>query len=217
AAEIAGGGGGGARLPALLALSLSPHDYVLHLFGPHSWEAWDELLRLDRALGVFLGELDRLFGRDGYAVMLTGDHGSNALPELAAPVRAAWCRSGAGTPDRWQRPCKPGRRLLPADVVRTAEAAAEGLFGGAGAGPFIAGLADPLLFFSRRARALPPADRQRLVSAVTAAMRERFDVADVVDVRAAPATCPPPADDSRAANVCRSIRPDGPGDLYLVV
>ena len=34
--------------PVMLALSLSSHDYVNHVFGPGSWEAWDELRRLDR-------------------------------------------------------------------------------------------------------------------------------------------------------------------------
>src|SRR6185436_12544497 len=69
-----------------------------------------------------------------------------------------------------------------------------------------------------RARALPAADRRRLVTAIGAVLHERFDVAEVVDVGSAPPTCPSPAaDDSRAANICRSIRPDGPGDLYLAV
>src|SRR5262249_2711923 len=36
--------------PALIAVSLTTHDYVLHVFGPDSWEAWDELRRLDAAL-----------------------------------------------------------------------------------------------------------------------------------------------------------------------
>jgi len=34
--------------PMLLSVSLSSFDYVGHFFGPDSWEAWDELLRLDR-------------------------------------------------------------------------------------------------------------------------------------------------------------------------
>ena len=68
--------------PALLALSLSSHDYVAHVFGPHSWEAWAELRELDHRLGELLAAADRAVGPDGYAVMLTGDHGGGALPEI---------------------------------------------------------------------------------------------------------------------------------------
>ena len=72
----------------LLALSLSSHDYVAHVFGPDSWEAWDELRRLDRGLAELLAALDALVGPTGYAVMLTGDHGSNPLPEISRAGQA---------------------------------------------------------------------------------------------------------------------------------
>lgn len=68
--------------PSFLAISLSSHDYIGHVFGPDSWEAWDELYRIDEELGKFLGFLDSRFGVDGYAVLLSADHGIASLPEM---------------------------------------------------------------------------------------------------------------------------------------
>jgi hypothetical protein len=214
AAELAAHGGGG-----LLALSLSSNDYIAHLFGPHSWEAWDELARLDRGLAAFLTRLDAIFGADGYALMLTADHGSNALPEVARAAPSPWCPAAGGRPDRWQRSCGPRRRLLQAEVVTALEEALDrklGRQGGRVAGPLVAGIAEPLLFLTPRARALGPADRRILVREATRVLEQQFGLAHVVDVRAVPGHCPPLADESWRALVCRSIRADGPGDLYLV-
>jgi hypothetical protein len=55
------------------------------------------------------------------------------------------------------------------------------------------------------------------VRVATKLLRSRFGLIDVVDVRTTPRQCPPLADESRRALVCRSLRADGPGDLYLVV
>jgi hypothetical protein len=44
----------------------------------------------------------------------------------------------------------------------------------------------------------------------------RGEVAQVIDVRAAPETCPPPSDESLPALTCRSIRRDQAGDFYMV-
>ena len=200
-----------------LSLSLSSHDYVAHVFGPHSWEAWDELLKLDRGLSRLLGRLDQLFGSEGYAVMLTGDHGSNALPEVARTSPSPWCRPAkGGAADHWQRDCGPRQRLLPSEVVAALEAELAGALGTEG-GPWVAGIADPLLYLTPQARALPPAKRQTLVRTAAELLRRRFGVRHVVDMRATPSRCPSIADESWTALVCRSSRADGPGDLYLVV
>ncbi len=210
AAEMAAHGGGG-----LLSLSLSSHDYVCHLFGPHSWEAWDELQRLDRGLAAFLERLDARFGPDGYAVMLTGDHGSNALPQVSRAAPSPWCPQGPH-PDHWQRSCGPHRRLLQDEVVAALESALEAKLGREG-GPLVAGIAEPLLFFAPRARALEGAARRALVAETTRVLQRRFDVTHVVDLRAAPERCPPDRDESWPALACRAMRSDGPGDLYLML
>jgi hypothetical protein len=199
--------------PSLLALSLSSNDYVAHVFGPHSWEAWDELLRLDGALADFLTFLDGTFGVDGYAVMLTADHGSAALPELALAKRDPWCARPAAERARWQLPCGgPRRRLEQPEIVAALERAFTKTLG---PGPWLDGLADPLVFLSSRGRALTDADRLRAMRAAQAAL-EPLGIAQVIDVRSAAAPCAP-AGESLADLVCRSVAPDEPADLYLVV
>jgi len=71
----------GADSTDLLALSFAAHDFAGHAWGPDSWEELDLTLRLDAALGKFFAHLDQRFGKDGYAVVLTSDHGVTPLPE----------------------------------------------------------------------------------------------------------------------------------------
>ncbi|HJQ99750.1 MAG TPA: alkaline phosphatase family protein, partial [Candidatus Polarisedimenticolaceae bacterium] len=93
--------------PVLLALSFSRFDYVGHRYGPESWESWDALLELDRALARLFAGLDAVWGKDAYAVVLSADHGVSPLPEFLEK-EPAWCR---GVADPYERPCKPGVRL----------------------------------------------------------------------------------------------------------
>lgn len=65
----------------MIAIGFSALDKVGHEFGPESHEIQDTLIRLDRALGVFLAGLDRLVGADHYTVALTSDHGVSPIPE----------------------------------------------------------------------------------------------------------------------------------------
>jgi hypothetical protein len=198
--------------PLLLALSLSSNDYVAHVFGPHSWEAWDELLRLDGALADFLTFLDGTFGVDGYAVMLTADHGSAALPELASSKADPWCARPADERARWQFPCDGARRRLEQPEI---VGALERAFGKTlGPGPWIDGLADPLVFLSPRGRALADADRLRAMRDAQAAL-EPLGIAQVIDVRAETACSP--TGETLPDLVCRSVASDEPADLYLVV
>jgi hypothetical protein len=189
--------------PVLLALSLSSNDYVNHVFGPDSWEAWDELRRLDRGLAELFAALDTLVGPDRWAVILAGDHGSNPLPELSRTGQAPWCRRGAGG-DHWQRPCGRAGRLIPSEVARQLDDDRK----------VIAAVIDPLVYLTPRGSALPPDER--------AALRKRIEsvlggeIAQVIDVRAAAQTCPPPADESLPALICRSMRPGQVGDFFLV-
>ncbi|WP_447026280.1 alkaline phosphatase family protein [Vibrio sp. B1Z05] len=68
-----------------LAISFSSNDYVLHLYGPSSLEAEDNLIRLDRTLQGLFAEIDKRVGLDKTVVVLSADHGA---PE-ASPVAAS--------------------------------------------------------------------------------------------------------------------------------
>jgi arylsulfatase A-like enzyme len=191
------------RRPTLIAISFSSNDYVLHLYGPHSYEAWDELIRLDGVIADLLAALDQRLGPRGYALLLTGDHGGSALPELSRP--GIWCDGG----NHWERSCGERHRLIPREIAASIEGAVERELG---TGPWVAGVAEPVVFLTPRGRALSAADRRRLVRAAGRAL----PVQEVIDVRAAAGSCPPLDDESIAALVCRSIDPTGAADLFLL-
>ncbi len=69
--------------PDLLAVSLSATDYIGHEWGPDSREVHDQLLRLDRWLGVFLDSLETVAGKGRVLLVVTADHGVTPFPELA--------------------------------------------------------------------------------------------------------------------------------------
>ena len=75
-------------VPDLLAISLNAHDYAGHNWGPDSWEVLDLTLRLDAALGSLFATLDRKLGKDGWAVVLTSDHGATPVVDRS-PVTGA--------------------------------------------------------------------------------------------------------------------------------
>lgn len=72
------------EIPDLLGVGLSSLDSVGHGYGPDSIEVLDALLRLDRALGAFLEEVDRRVGLAHTVVTLSADHGVAPLPEIQA-------------------------------------------------------------------------------------------------------------------------------------
>jgi hypothetical protein len=192
------------RRPTLIAISFSSNDYVLHLYGPHSHEAWDELIRLDGVIADLLSALDQRLGPRGYALLLTGDHGGSALPEMSRA--GVWCDER----NRWEQSCGERHRLIPREVAASIERAIERELG---TGPWVAGVAEPVVFLTPRGRALPAGDRSRLV----AAARRALPIQQVIDVPdAIGGSCPPPADESIQALVCRSIDPDGAEDLFLL-
>jgi hypothetical protein len=195
---------------ALLSLSLSSHDYVQHVFGPDSWEAWAELLELDRQLGALLGEADRAVGAERWALLLTSDHGGGALPEVGFRLAGGPC-PGNGAADPWERSCEPRRRLAPDDVITSVE---QGIAAELGPGPWVRGFADPFVYLSPRGHALAGDARARLVRAAGEALR-RLGVRAVVDARARAERCADAA--SLDGLVCRAIDPDGPADLFLLV
>ena len=68
----------------LLSISLSTTDAIGHRYGPDSREVHDQILRLDRALGVFLDSLYRIRNPGNVVVALTADHGLTPFPEVHA-------------------------------------------------------------------------------------------------------------------------------------
>jgi len=199
--------------PVFLALSLSSNDYIGHLFGPQSWEAWDELLRLDRSLARFFAFLDDAVGANAYAVVLTGDHGINPLPEVTLRERD-WCAS----PDPWQRPCSPTRRVR---AVAKEDSATSGQtvrdvldraltdqFGRPK--PWVAGAAGPFVYLAEAS--LAPADWMRLVRVAQDVLGQRFGARGVLDLRQFARSCSP---DGADALLCRSIPVDIAADLFV--
>ena len=179
--------------PMLLALSLSANDYVGHVFGPDSWEAWDELERLDAALARFFAALDERFGPRGWSLVLAADHGVTTMPEAAPRGR-------------------PTGRLLPDELTARLRTAARRAVG---EGDFVLGIADPYVYLTDAARALPPDKRRALDAALTAELRAQPGVAGVYDARTPPAHCA--ANLGLDACVCRSLPPGVPGELYVAV
>jgi hypothetical protein len=71
--------------PDVLAVSLSTTDAIGHAWGPDSREIHDQIVRLDRELGVFLDALAHLCDPRRTVVVLTADHGITPF--------AGWARS----------------------------------------------------------------------------------------------------------------------------
>ena len=67
----------------LLAVSLSATDLVNHRLGPNSRESHDQVLRVDRQIGVLLDSLFKLRDPSRVIVALSADHGFQPIPELA--------------------------------------------------------------------------------------------------------------------------------------
>ncbi len=70
----------------VLAVSLSANDLINHRYGPDSKEAHDEVLRVDRTIGVLLDSLFKLRDPSRVVVVLTADHGFATIPELDPPT-----------------------------------------------------------------------------------------------------------------------------------
>jgi arylsulfatase A-like enzyme len=203
------------RAPMFLAVSLSSHDYVNHLFGPDSWEAWDQLRRLDASLGRFFADLDRLVGADHWAVVLTADHGGITLPEAAAssPASRPWCvASRSPGRDPYERPCGEMTRLI--DDVITDDLRATSI-DAIGPGQWVLGVADPYVFLTPEAAAVTGARRDQLLGALRTRLEHTRGVRAVYDTNALPRECPPDDVDSLDALACRAIPPHV-GTFYLL-
>ncbi|MCC6647341.1 MAG: alkaline phosphatase family protein [Polyangiaceae bacterium] len=183
--------------PTLLLLSLSANDYVGHVFGPDSWEAWDQLARLDRALGELFTWLDGRYGASGWAAALSADHGNVSTPEaLARGGRAC------GPGDPFARPCA-GVRMLPDELGARLR----------GAVPGVVGICDPWVFLDPHTT---PDARRAAEAGVEAALAKEPGVLRTFSATWLSERCPVASgEDPIAARVCASYSP-GAGDVYVV-
>ena len=213
--------------PTLLLLSMSATDILGHVFGPDSWEAWDHLRKLDATLGTLFDALDRRAGAP-VRVLLSADHGNISMPEVAA-ARPGCARPASVPPatlTSYGWPCTPGERLGPSALRDELVAAVKLSLGG---GRWVAGFADPYIYLTTEARALPANRFALLDKTVRATLSKHKTISEIYDARMLASTCPSvlavaepvPA---RAANnnrdgaltlVCRSYAP-GAGDYYVV-
>jgi len=86
------------QIPDLLCVSFSATDVVGHYWGPHSVEARDALMRLDRDLGVLFRSFDREVGEGRWALFMTADHGVAPSPESVIQNGGS---AGRGPIDTW--------------------------------------------------------------------------------------------------------------------
>lgn len=211
-----------AKRPTLLLLSMSSSDVVGHAYGPDSWEAWDQLHKLDAELARLFAELDRRVG--SYAVLLSADHGNVSMPEVVG-VRRAWCPPAP--PDPLGRPCAEGHRLGPNALRDELRVAAKEAIG---EGQWVAGVADPYTYLTPAARALAHDRRAILDTALRGVFAKHRDVLrEVYDERTLAERCPKALEGGRGVPdraalgedvfvlICRSWAPNvGAGDYYLL-
>ncbi|QIA66107.1 alkaline phosphatase family protein [Vibrio astriarenae] len=66
--------------PDYLSVSFSATDYVIHMYGPSSIEAEDNLIRLDRTLADLFAHVDKTVGLENTLIVLSADHGAPDVP-----------------------------------------------------------------------------------------------------------------------------------------
>lgn len=70
----------------LLNISLSTTDAVGHRYGPDSKELHDQMLQVDKYLGVFLDSLFAMRDSSRIIIALTGDHGMSPFPNVLSKI-----------------------------------------------------------------------------------------------------------------------------------
>jgi len=76
---------GKGKVTDYLSVSFSSNDYVVHLYGPESLEAEDNLVRLDKTIAKLLKNVDNHVGLENTLIVLSADHG---VPESSPAANA---------------------------------------------------------------------------------------------------------------------------------
>lgn len=177
--------------PDYLAISYSSHDFAAHNWGQGSWEELDLLLRLDLQLDRLLDALDAKLGPQGYAVVLTSDHGATPLVERS-PHRGA-------------------RRIPIREVQDAAEAAMDKVLG---PGPWVATISAMEVYLAPAfAQITDPKQRDDALAAAVDAIRMLPGIRDAGRLAPFAAGCPTGED---AARLCASYAAGESGDIYLI-
>lgn len=179
-------------VPDLLALTISSHDYAGHYWGQESWERIELLLDLDKRLGTLLEELDRRFGKDGYAVVVSSDHG-------AAPLVETSVASG-----------HKARRVRVTDIMAAANKAAGGVLG---TGKWFDAYAASTLYVSDTFRTKPADKQKQALDAVVAAVAKLDGIGFTGRCDQLAGNCD--ERDGMEALACRSIRLGQSGDIFV--
>jgi hypothetical protein len=192
------------RQDAFVAVSFSSYDYIHHVFGPDTPEAWDELLRLDGQLARLFDKLESLYGAEGYSVVLSADHGGPRAPSK---------HNACGAADPFERACGQPVRLHAHELYRIASAAAAR---SVGPGRWIGAVSEPFVHLSDNAKQLPATQRSALLAEVSKALANIPGVSLVIDAKAAAnQPCPGYENDALSALVCRSTTANT-GDLLII-
>lgn len=178
-------------VPDLLAVSFNAHDYAGHLWGPESWEVLDLKLRLDLALGRLFDALDAKLGRDGWAVVLTSDHGITPVVERSKVA---------------------GARRIKTDEIASA---IEGVFEQRiGKGPWVARIASGNVYMTPALAQAPAAAREAALSAAAQAVGRIPGVAAAGRTDQLAGHCDGQPELLHA--ICLSIVADQSGEFFVV-
>ena len=145
--------------------------------------------------------------------MLSADHGSIPMPE-STKARAKVCPE-----------CKTGERLSPQALGGEIRAAVKKVLPDVDPKTLVAGLADPYVFLTPEARALPPAKLALVDKSVRDVLAKHKGVAEIFDAKMLGEKCPDAlakGGEDILALVCRgwprgAPSETGAGDYYVVV
>lgn len=171
--------------PELLNVSFSTHDVAGHAWGQESWEATDVLFRLDETVGKLLDALDQRYGKDGWSLVFSSDHGAPRMPEQFAGA----LRADVG------------------EIKKHAIAAA-------GGPEWISAIDGRMVYLSPEADALPAEARSKMLDDIVSALKQERAVGFAMrtDVFQRNADCTGVSE--LESFVCRSVYGDRTGDIY---